>query len=393
MDDRSEKNIPDNSKYDVISVIDEFDYSTQGKKYNEQFIEWRKRKGNPFSFSFEKHIKESVYVDGRGFILSSATDAERESLARIFYILGSAALMYMVIDNVIGRLLIILLSQLGFDIHASLFSPAVYGGGTEIICVLMAVNLLKYIVPAAYLHFRFRLPPAVERMNSRHDTYGLVGAIGVTLIICSLLNLPSAYSNETKEIYSFFKELNTDVKVWNQTEFVIYAVFDIVIMSTLSEIFFRGAMFAVLRQFGDYFAVIMSTLTAVLLAQDLREVPAVLLMSLVCSVGMLSSGSIFTAVAASIVFRIYQLTLAMIETGSSYDMFLTRNIFMLSALLIGAVMLAAAGLMSRGRDHRILARSETGLAQKERITRSVMVFPYSAVAAICGVISIIKAVL
>ena len=55
MDVSEESSVPVNDG--SINVIEEFDYSTQSKLYSDHFKEWRKRKENPFSFSFEMNPK------------------------------------------------------------------------------------------------------------------------------------------------------------------------------------------------------------------------------------------------------------------------------------------------------------------------------------------------
>lgn len=377
----------------MISVIDEFDYSTQSKEYGIGFRKWRKKKENPFSFSFERNPKESVYVDGRGFMVGSAKAAEKEALIRVFYVIGNAALMWIVIDNIIGKLLIQILSIAGMNIHTNYFSNTIYGGPTEIVLTLILITSLKILVPALYLQLRLRLPLGVAMMNSKHDSQGLVGSIGVMLIICSLLALPSAYSGETKEIYTFFRSLNTDVSVWDQTEYTIYTLFDVIVVAAGQELFFRGAMFAVLRQFGDKFAIIMTVITEVLLVKDIHDVPSTILVALVASFGMLRSGTIFTAVAVDVVYKAYVLAIAVMEGDTSQEMLLTRNLFMVLMLCLGALMLLLAWILSKMRYRKTLAEVEYELTLQEKVIHSLKVFPYSAVAAISLVYTIVRAVL
>lgn len=69
----------------MIDVIDEFDYSTQNDAYNEKFRAWRSRKNNPYAFSFEKNQRESVYIEGRGFIENSLEAVEKGAYPYFFY--------------------------------------------------------------------------------------------------------------------------------------------------------------------------------------------------------------------------------------------------------------------------------------------------------------------
>ncbi len=376
-----------------ISVIDDFDYSTQSESYNREFIKWRRKKNNLFAFSYEVNKNESIYVDGRGFVVKNAVDAESEVLVRIFYILGLALIAYVVLDTLFRKGLIMVLSRVGVDIHSNFFSDSLYGGSKEIVTVLMIVTLLKVLIPAAYLQKRFALPRVVELMRTMHDPAGLVGAIAATLILCVATSLPNAYSSEPTEIYTYFRNLNADIEVWGQFEFLVYSLFDIIVLSIFSEVFFRGAMFAVLRQFGDIFAVIITSVTAAMLTMDLREAPTMFCISLIASIGMLYSGSIFTAIAVNIIFKMYQLGLMVIQADHADKMPLTRNVFMIAVLIAGAVMLLVVWILHKYRGNkRILVNYTSEMRFGERLVYSVKIFPYSAVAVICFVYAIVRLV-
>jgi len=390
--DFSEENSAPSGDGRIINVIEEFDYSTQSKQYSESFKEWRKKKENPFSFSFEMNPKESIYVDGRGFMVGSVQAAEKEALLRVFYIIGVAALMWVVVVNVLGKLLVLCMDLAGLDIHLDSFKNSLYGDHTWIVTLLVIINLTKILVPALYLLMRFKLPLNVGMMNSKHDSQGLVSAVGMILIACTLFSLSSAYSSDTKEVFRYLRSLNTDVSVWNQTEFILYTIFDVLIISTAEELFFRGAMFAVLRQFGDKFAVIMTTVTAVLLAENVDDIIPVITISLIASYGMLRSGSIFTAIIVRIIYNTYILAVIVIEADTSNEMTVTRNMFMVLMLCFGGILLLFSWLLAKMRYRKTFVEVKYELTLWDKVVNSVKVSPYSAVAAISTVYLIVKAV-
>ena len=377
----------------VVSVVDEFDYSTQNDAYNDGFRSWRKNKNNPYGFRFRKNNRESVFVDGRGFVNNSLEEIEQEMVTRIFYVIGIAALMWIVIEDVLGKFAISALGILGVNINTDFFSSVVYGGGAEITAALIAITMLKILLPGYYVHKKLALPRRVELMNKMNDPLELVGAIGMTLLVCTVVCLPKAYSSDTHEIYAYFSSLYADVKVWNQTEFIIFTIFDVVIVSVATELLFHGAMFAALRQFGDPFALIMTSLTAALLTQDIYEMPAVLLITFTAGFGMLRSGSLFTAAAVQIIFKMYLLAMAILEVDTSDRMVLTRNFFMLAAAAVGAVLMLTVILTKKRRGKLKLAiyRSELNLFQRMFI--ALRSFPYSIVMGICLLYALIRAVI
>lgn len=253
----------------------------------------------------------------------------------------------------------------------------------EIVAALIVVSVLKIVVPAIYAHIKFKFPRKVEFMGKMNNSLALVGAISLTLIICTATSLPSAYSSESKEIYDYFRSIDADLYVWDQTEFLVYTIFDVVIMSIISEIFFRGAMFAALRQFGDPFAIIFTALTAGLLTQDFRAMPVTILISLVAGYGMVSSGTLFTAISVSIVYKMYNLALLILETDRTEKMPLTRNIFMMITLAAGIIGFVVFWIAFVRRKKGGIALYSSEYSRWRRFGFALKTFPYSAVLLIC----------
>lgn len=377
----------------IVDVIDEFDYSTQNESYNDKFRKWRRKKENPFAFSFAENKKESVYIDGRGFIANSAVDAEKKVLANIFYYIGLASLIWIVFGDVLSKVIISAFDLCGVNIHNNYFSSVIYGGSTEIVITIILITLAKVLVPLFFLHFKFKLPAKVEFMSSMNNSMALLGAISTALIVCTATSVPSAYSSESKEIYEFFKNIETDISVWGQTEFIVYTIFDVVIISIIAEIFFRGAMFAVLRQFGDPFAIVITSVMTMLLSQNLQTMPAVLLISITASYGMVTSGTIFTSIAVVIVYKMYELALTIIEIDPSDKMPMTRNLFMIIMLILGGTGLLIYWIYTVKTKKYGLSFYKSELTDGKRFLHSVRIFPFSAVVLLCIASALVKAVM
>lgn len=373
----------------IIDVVEEFDYSTQNESYSKSFRKWRKNKNNPYTFNFSVNKKESIFIDGKGFVSNSPAASERETISRIFFIIGTAMLIWVTIDNIIGKMIIYFLDITGINIHTTFFSTACYGGSIEIVTALIAISLIKIYIPAFYIHKKLKMPFRVEFMSTMNHPSELIGAIALALAVCTVTNIPDAYSSSAKEIYSYFKSINTDISVWGQTEYVIYTIFDVIIVSVSSEILFRGAIFSALRQFGDAFAIIVTAVMASLLTQNVQEMPTVFLISLIASAGMLKSGSIFTAFAVSTVYKMYQLSIVIIEMNNSENMFLIRNLIMTEIFIISSF-ISILIHMKNHRNRHYFAEYHSDISMKERLIFSFKSFPFAAVAFVCLIAAIIK---
>lgn len=378
------KNTQQTTDASVINVIDEFDFSTQNGTYNEKYIEWRRNKKNPFAFNYSKNPRESVFNDSRGFESSSVAEAERLTISNIMRILGISMLIAIVIDNIASKLLVLILQTIGFNIHSDFLRSAYYGGSSEIVGMIVLTATLKLVIPAIYLHAKLRLPFRAEFMSKVNSSVEIVNYIAVTLMVCTVVCLPTAYSSNSQDIYTFFMSSGTDdVSFWEQTDFTVYFLFNILVLPIVSEMFFRGAVFAALRQFGDIFAIAVTAVSACLLTRDFTEMPAALLISVVASLGMLRSGTIITAFFVRIVYRMYTLALIMLSADNSLKTLVYRNTFMLVTFIVGALTFIIIYFVSRSKEKSYIAVYRSHTSSVKRYSAAAKAFPYSVVAGIC----------
>lgn len=373
-----------------IDVVEEFDYSTQNDNYNNSFRKWRKNKNNPFAFNFSVNRKESIFIDGKGFVNDSPAKSELETISRIFFIIGSAMLIWVTIDNIIGKFIIYILDVIGVNIHTTFFSTSCYGGSIEIVTAIIIITLAKIYIPILYIHRKLKMPFRVKFMSTMNHPTELISAIAMTLVVCTIAGIPDAYSSSAKEIYSYFKSIDADMSVWGQSEYVIYTIFDVIIMSVSTEILFRGAIFSALRQFGDVFAIIITSISAALLMQNFQDMPTMLFISVIASVGMLKSGSIFTAFAVSTIFKMYQLAIVIIESSNTENMFFIRNLVMTVTFTISIITVIVINVTKKHKGKKYFAVYNSEISMKERLIHSFKSFPFAEVTAVCLIVSIIK---
>lgn len=376
---------------EIIDVVDEFDYSTQQDSYNKRFKEWRRNQNNPYAYNFVLDKREQVFVDGQGFVDESAAESENAVLGRILREIGIALLAAILIETVLFNICIMVLDVLGFDIHSTFFNFVVYGGKTEVVITLMAFSFLKLAVPIGMIQFRFKVPAKLEYPHSLSDSGELAAAIAAAMVVSVVSGIPAAYSEGTKEIYNFFKTYAADMSVWGQEEFLIYTIFDVIAVSVLSELLFRGGMFTALRQFGDYYAIFITSVLAGLLTQNFRTMLCTILISVVSSIGMLRSGTIFTAIAVRITYKLYLLTLAVIEMSPSENMSIRRNLFMAAFFLAGLLVFLIVFVNNRERRTRhVFANRKTHLPTARKLALPCITFPLYAVAFICLLAGFLK---
>ena len=380
-------------KRELVNVVEDFDCSTQNDAYNKKFKQWRECKDNLFAFRFKANRREKVFNDSRGFEVNTQEDMEKRVIERIMYVFSIAVLMYIVIDTFLGRLIAAVLGLLGFDIHLSAFSTALYGDVGTVVATILVTSTLELLVPAIYVQLKLKTPMRVGYMSKLNSSADILNAIGLTFITCTLVCLPSAYSSESKEIFSYFRAASTDVYNWGQSEFVFYTVFTIVILPIISELFVHGPIFAALRQFGDPFALTVTTVVSCLITRDIAEIPAAVMISLLAGITMLRSGTIMSAFIVRVIYEMYIFAIIMFENSNSANMLLRRNMFMLIALAAGVLISGSIYTARKFRKHkrRYIAQYHSGISFARRLLTAAKSFPFTAVAIICVVELIVRA--
>ncbi len=375
---------------EVINVVDEFDYSTQSATYNERFRKWRQNKQNSFAYNFTMNKKESVYIDGKGFVNECNVTTETKFLSRLLQLIGVVLLIIAAIDTFFGNLLVQLLDWAGVNVHNSFYNSVIYGGYAEVAVAIITITLLKLIVPMIFVHKNIKMPARLGMTGEKCQPPDLLIIIAFALIIGVVMGIPSAYTSESREIYAFFKSYQTDASSWGQTEYIVYTIFDVLVVSILFELLFRGEMFQALRQYGDIYAVIISSIAAGAATLDLRNMPGTILISAVASIGVLRTGSLFAATTAHIVYKVYMLALLIIEMNLPSDKQYIENLFMMLVFCLSVLTIAAVITTSKKVKRRIFAKYTGQVPRVMRISQTVRVFAFSATIMMCLIVMIVK---
>ena len=272
-------------------------------------------------------------------------------------------------------------------------TSAVYGGGTEIVTTMLAISCLSLLVPIVYLHKKLKMPFKVEFMSTVNDSAEILSSIGMAMVVCTIVCLPSAYSSSTRDIYNYFRTIDTDISIWDQKEFVIYTIFEIVVLSILNEILLRGGIFGALRQFGDSFAITVTAVVSALLTRDFYEMPAAILISIVASVGMLRSGTIITAFFVRIIYKIYLFTLIIFEVDTSSNMMINRNLFMLIVFISGVAVAMSIQVLGKRKRKKVYAPYQSENPAISRFAFAMRRSLFFSIAGICLLQALIDVVL
>lgn len=384
-----QKNIKILQNEEKTDVTEDFDYSGQSEEYIKIYKKWRKNPDNQYAYNYIKNKHEITFTDSEGFVNNYPEKKEYEVLGKILYTFGVVLIIYLFTEYVISKLLVEVLDYLGLNIHNSFLNYSIYGGKTEVMIVMISITLLKFCIPIFILNKTFKMPFKASfpyKLQSKKD---LFLCIALSLLVSVLTSISRAYSNTTRDFFSFFHGNNDKIFFMNQNELIIYMFFDIIVVSVITELLFRGVIFQALRQFGDFYAVMISALFSAFITHDVASFPASFAVSIIAGISILRSGTMFTAFSVAITNKIYLFMLSIIELSYSNisNMFFKRSTFMSLCFLISII---TSSVIWNSTDKKMVLKknSHTFLSTRTKIMTVFNTIPTLTVIFLCIIIMI-----
>lgn len=364
-----------------LDVTENFDYSGQSQEYISTYKKWRKNPDNPFAYNYIRNKNEITFSESEGFVKTIPEEKEREVLSEVLYIFGTVLILSLFIQFVFSKILVAFLDIIGINIHNSFLNYSVYGGQKEVMAVMITVTILKFFLPMLIIKKNLKMPVKASLPCKLQSSKNLFFCIALSLIVSVLTSISRAYSDTTREYFSFFNCYSKEFSLMNQAELVIYMFFDIVAVSIMTEFLFHGAVFQALRQFGDLYAVLVCAVFSALMSNDIASMLSVFAVSAVAGISVLRSGTVFTAVAVQITNKIYLFALTIIELSFS-DMNLKRGYFMIACFLI-SIVIAFIIWKTMNREYSLKKNLSTFLTAKQKIELIFSTLPTFTVIFIC----------
>ncbi len=312
----------DNKDY-MVDIAKEKVYINQDEEYYEEYTKWRNDPENRFAYSFQHDSREHTYVDGEGFADRLAQTEEKSALTSCFSYLG-------------GLLLLILLFQIiqYFLMHhvfdsdfigwiyfsqRSSFSPI--SADQEI--VYCAVRLTAYVTAALVSASVLKMPRKVVLPNEKVSLSLMGFGISLSLIFLILarvfdMSIAKVFGMAGIDMCSYSYAYSENIAAQ-----CFYLSMEIFFVPLLAEIIFRGFVLQLFRQFGDYFAVLISSFACAVIYHDVSEMLFMFSFGMIFGSLVLRSGSLKLSIVVRItVMAVYCLLNHMsVVWDSSYRYF------------------------------------------------------------------------
>lgn len=319
----------------LIDVAAEKVYVSQDKAYHDAFTKWRNDKHNRFGYRFVHDSREHTYVDGEGYADSRSSNAERSSLRQCFSFLGMSMLTLFLFNQLQFMVMRMLFSEKTIewvyysdnDIHQAVsFNEMAVSCGFRIFSML--VIILMYVF---FIHLPVRVSFPLAKLKPKFFIYSLTASL-IMAVVFHVLD---------KAINSLSMSVGLDVtlytlKLTDSNEcFVLYLVCEMFIIPVMHELLFRGCVLQLFRQFGDRFAILVSSFAAACCYHDITKFVYVFSWSVLLGIITIKSGSILPAEIIKVISNSFAIILNTILTSEKqvYALLL-ESVICLSVLLV-----------------------------------------------------------
>ncbi len=337
----------DKDKY-LIDIAHEKTYQNQFDDYHKEFSKWRTDEKNPYGYNFVHDVREHTYVDGEGYFLKSAEAAERKALVKCISLLGVIMLMMTAIDGIASMMFYRLFQDpAAYSIYFSSIKSNSISISPSLTLIYGCMMLLKHLLGLwLFIHFT-RIPSKVAVPLPKGAKLSKSGIF--LMFVIMVFGRVSNYF-----LHIVFGWINIDgvysLMIHNPDDLVsdiIYVVFNCILVSIVSEILFRGAIMQTFRQFGDTFAIMISSIAFSLTFYDLSSIFYAVLCSAALGLFTLRTGSLKSAIIMRVTsacagFALSCLVLDNYSSGRIVEVFI-------SAFIIGVAAFIFARLMCNGK--------------------------------------------
>lgn len=302
----------------VIDVAKEHKYQNQNDEYYQKFLKWRSDSKNPYGYKFVHDTREHAYVDGEGYVDKKPEQAEKNALVKCCALLGLTMLAMFATD--FAKLLV---DKYVFKLEygSNLYYSDTRTSGTFSAGVIYSTaffSMLKYIIPVIFFKLISKIPLKVAMPAGKFNHSICASGILVMLTVMAIGRIGNyllAHMMQIVRIDSvYYDYINCDDK----TAMLTFFICQYIIVPILIEILFRGFILQTFRQFGDFFAILITSIVNCLCYYDLTQFAYIFCASVVIGLFTIKSGSIVTAATMRVIVRTLTFIINSVLNASDY---------------------------------------------------------------------------
>ena len=359
----------------LIDVAKQHKYRNQSEEYHKKYLEWRTDPKNPFGYTFVHDSRIRTYVDGEGFIDETPENNERTALRNCCRVMG-AALLIMVSVAFVRYFVMNLVFDVpygGRSYHSDL-SIDDTSLPTFSAYAMLLLNILEYLLPIIFLKAATRMPTKIAVPMRRSRNVSAPASILMMLVImvigriCNNIMAQLLYKVNIDIPYYDYIKVSTPA-----AEFIC-GIGQHVLIAILIEIIFRGYLLQMFRQFGDAFAVVITSLAGCMMLYDISQIGYMFCVGLFTGTVTLRSGSIKNACLMRVIARYVNYILSFVSGLVGAYWATVIDLSVCGVILLGAVAVYIK-INSRKRWSFDVSNAHTSLSKEEKF-RMLTVSPW-----------------
>ena len=288
----------------------------QDEEYNALFRKWRTDRANKFGY-YLSGSTENTYKEGEGFAGQYPAADERETLGQSISLLTQVLLLFTLCETISKFLfsdfpfnapLGITLAREGYATVADF--PHIFASYVS--------NILTRLIPVTYLLVRLRIPIRLVVPLKITNKPLFRSSIPIAMLtfgimyVCSSLSEYILYPSGGRRPVFFPNGGMT------REEFPMVILYCLVI-PVISEIIHRGVFLQIFRQYGDGYALLLTSMVAAFTSIE-DESLMIFFYSLMIGYSTLRTGSVITAIVMRIIISGGYFCISSLSTGASEQM-------------------------------------------------------------------------
>lgn len=283
---------------------DRLNWRYQDKTYNELFKKWRRQSKGRHGFYYVENTNELTYRDGFGFVKEYPEAAERTALRNVYNILGVTMIIITLMDMLLYYVLPDFFSFIGADIYYDSYVHDFYGNEWLVLGMYFVIEVLKRLLPFLYCYKKLKMPVKVMVPTKISNMPMFRAAIPTMLLVSGVC---AAATGVYEEVLGWFHIIPVEDIHFPQgtSETIVCIIMNVILVPVMSEIYTRGTVLQLLRQFGDGTAVIFSAFLTAMISYNPHQFCYVFISSLVIGYFTIRTGSVVTAVIMRICTRAF----------------------------------------------------------------------------------------
>lgn len=377
------------SKY-MVDIASNRVYNNQRDEYRDAFTRWRNNRSNKLGYRFVHDIREHTYVEGGGFADKQAVTAETTALHSCLQFLGVLMLIYFAFEQLCFLLMKTRYSYVHIEqTYYSLRSMSVVVSSEQMYFYCIS-RIVLLALPIVVMMKIVKLPPQVAIPRAKLDKELVIYGFSVALMLFACFRffdyMLTYMLREVRIDVTFYAYIQTDT----ERAQICYFFCELIVTPILTELLFRGCILQLFRQFGDNYAIFISSLAAALCYHDITKILYVFTLGIALGVFTIRNGSLFPAMVTQLFFTN---TTLLLNTLAKEKFYLRNNLAEIGVCL--GILVVSFLLMIFMRIHFDnpfrLVRDNTELSFQQKV-RQLLNSGWAVIWLLCVLISTILSV-